>query len=63
MALALTDSRLLEFRISKPDREGRGRRREDLVSEVALDDVDSIEPKRLVVGVILIVAVRGEAGG
>ncbi len=68
MALALTDSRLLVFRISKPIAMGKGGDVKNLVSAVALNDVDSIEIKRLVVGKIVIVIVRGvaiklEAGG
>jgi hypothetical protein len=68
MALALTDSRLLVFRISKPIAMGKGGDVKDLISAVALGDVDSIEIKRLLVGTIVIVTVRGvaiklEAGG
>jgi len=68
MALALTDSRLLVFRISKPIAIGKGGDVKDLISAVTLGDVDSIEIKRLLVGTIVIVTVRGvaiklEAGG
>ncbi len=68
MALALTDSRLLVLRISKPIAMGKGGDVKNLVSAVALHDVDSIEIKRLLVGKIVIVTVRGvaiklEAGG
>jgi hypothetical protein len=68
MALALTDSRLLVFSISKPIAMGKGGDVKDLVSSVALNDVDSIEIKRLLVGKIVVVTVRGvaiklEAGG
>ncbi len=68
MALALTDSRLLVFRISKPIAMGRGGDVKDLISAVPLGDVDSIEIKRLLVGTIVIVTARGvaiklEAGG
>jgi hypothetical protein len=47
---------------------GKGGDVKDLISTVALDDVDSIETKRLLAGTIVIVTVRGvaiklEAGG
>lgn len=68
MALALTDTRLLVFSISKPIAMGKGADVKDLLSAVALSDVDSIEIKRLLVGKIVILTVRGvaiklEAGG
>jgi hypothetical protein len=68
MSLALTESRLLVFRISKPIAMGKGGDVKDLISAAPLSDVDSIEIKRLLVGKIVIVTVRGvaiklEAGG
>ena len=61
MALAVTNSRLLVFRTSKPIAMGKGGDVKDLISAVPLDDVDSIETKRLLVGTIVIVTVRGVA--
>ena len=59
--MALTDSRLLVFRIGKPIAMGKGGDVKNIVSAVALNDVDSIETKRLLVGKIVIVTVRGVA--
>lgn len=68
MALALTETRLLVFSVTKPIAMGKGGDVRDLVSAAPLSDVDSIEIKRLLVGKIVIVTVRGiaiklEAGG
>lgn len=68
MALALTESRLLVFSVTKPIAMGKGGDVRDLVSTAPLSDVDSIEIKRLLVGKVVIVTVRGiaiklEAGG
>jgi hypothetical protein len=61
MALALTESRLLVFRVSKPIAMGKGGDVKDLASAAPLTDVDSIDLKRLLVGKIVIVTVRGVA--
>ena len=61
MALALTDSRLVVLSISAPIAMGKGGDVKGLVSAVALGDVDSIEVKRLLVGKVVIVSVRGVA--
>jgi hypothetical protein len=68
MALALTESRLLVLGISQPIAMGKGADVKDLVSAAPLADVDSIEVKRLLVGKVVTVTVRGvaiklEAGG
>jgi hypothetical protein len=61
MALALTDSRLLVLSISRPIAMGKGGDVKELVSAVPLSEVDSIEVKRLLVGKVVIVTVRGSA--
>ena len=55
MALALTDSRLVVFKVSQPIAMGKGGDVKDLVSSVPLGDVDSIEVKRLLVGKVVVV--------
>jgi hypothetical protein len=59
MALTLTDQRLLVLRISPPIAMGKGGDVKDLVSEAPLTDVDSIDAKRLLVGRVVTVTVRG----
>jgi hypothetical protein len=59
MALAVTDRRLLCFKISSPVGLGIGGDVKELVSEAPLAEVDSIEVKRLAVGKTLTVTVRG----
>lgn len=61
MALALTDARLVVFKVSQPIAMGKGGDIKDLVSSVPLGDVDSIEVKRLLVGKVVIVTVAGAA--
>ena len=61
MALALTDSRLVVFKVSQPIAMGKGGDVKELVSAVPLGDVDSIEVKRLLVGKVVIVTVGGAA--
>lgn len=68
MALALTDQRLLVLRVSQPLALGKGGDVQELVSQAPLHDVDSIEVKRLLIGKVLTVTVRGtpfklETGG
>jgi hypothetical protein len=61
MALTLTDQRLLIFKVSPPIALGKGGDVKDLVSEAPLTDVDSVEMKRLLVGKVVTVTVRGTA--
>jgi hypothetical protein len=61
MALTLTDQRLLVFKVSPPIALGKGGDVKDLVSEAPLADVDSIDMKRLLVGKVVTVTVRGAA--
>jgi hypothetical protein len=61
MALTLTDQRLLVFKVSPPIALGKGGDVKDLVSEAPLADVDSIDAKRLLVGKVVTVTVRGAA--
>jgi hypothetical protein len=59
MALALTESRLIVLEISTPIALGKGGDVKRLVSAVPLTDVDAIEVKRLLVGKVVHVSVRG----
>jgi hypothetical protein len=59
MALAVTDRRLICFKISNPVGLGIGGDVKELVSAAPLNEVDSIEVKRLAVGKTVIVTVRG----
>lgn len=61
MALALTEGRLVVFRVSAPIAMGKGGDVKDFVSSVPLGDVDSIEVKRLLVGKVVIVTVAPQA--
>ena len=59
MALAVTDRRLICFKISNPVGLGIGGDVKELVSAAPLSEVDSIEVKRLAVGKTVTVNVRG----
>jgi hypothetical protein len=59
MALAVTDRRIICFKISSPVGLGIGGDVKELVSEAPLREVDSIEVKRLAVGKTVTVTVRG----
>ncbi len=59
MALALTDRRLLVLSITAPIALGKGGDVTDLVSAAPIGDVESIAIKRLLVGKIVTVTVRG----
>jgi hypothetical protein len=61
MALALTEDRMVVFKVSPPIAMGKGGDIKELVSAVPLADVDSIEVKRLLVGKVVVVTVRGSA--
>ena len=68
MALALTDSRLLVLQVSPPIALGKGGDVKGFVSQAPLTDVESIEVKRLLVGKVVTLTVRGtpfklEVGG
>jgi len=59
MALAVTDKRLICFKISNPVGLGIGGDVKELVSAAPLSEVDGIEVKRLAVGKTVTVTVRG----
>lgn len=59
MALALTDSRLLVLKVGQLIALGKGGDVKALASDVPLSDVDSIEIKRLLLGKVVIVTIRG----
>ena len=59
MALALTGSRLLVLSVSPPIALGKGGDVKDLVSQAPLADIESIAVKRLLVGKVVTVSVRG----
>ena len=59
MALAVTQRRLIAFKISSPIGLGIGGDVKELVSAVPLSDVDDIKVKRLAVGKTMTVTVRG----
>ncbi len=59
MALAITDRRLLCFEVSSLIGMGMGGDVKELVSAAPLNEVDSIETKRLGVGKTVTVTVRG----
>jgi hypothetical protein len=59
MALVMTDQRLLVLKISPIIGMGKGGDVKELVSYVPAADVDSIEIKRLLVGKVVTVTVRG----
>jgi hypothetical protein len=60
MALAITQRRLLVLSIGSPIGLGIGGDIKELVSAVPLSEIDSIEIKRLAVGKVVTVTVRGE---
>ena len=59
MALVMTDQRLMVLKISPIIGMGKGGDVKELVSHVPAADVDSIEIKRLLVGKVVTVTVRG----
>jgi hypothetical protein len=59
MALAITQRRLLVLRIGSPIGLGIGGRVNGLVSAVSLNEVDSIAMKKLLLGKVVTVTVRG----
>jgi hypothetical protein len=59
MALAMTDRRLLVLKISPVIGMGKGGDVKELVSHVPVADVDSVEIKRLLIGKVMTVTVRG----
>ena len=59
MALAITDRRLLSLGLGATPGMGMGGEVKELVSEAPLDAVDSIEIKRLLMGKVVKVTVRG----
>lgn len=59
MALVLTENRLIVLEVSQPIALGKGGDVKRLVSAVPLGDVDAIEVKRLLVGKVVHVTVRG----
>jgi hypothetical protein len=61
MALALTGRRLVVFAVSQLIGMGEGGDVKQLFSAVPRSDVDSIEVKRLLVGKVVIVIVRGSS--
>jgi hypothetical protein len=61
MALALTNARVLVLSVSQPIALGKGGDVKELVSAVALDDVEAIEVKRLLIGKVVTLTVGGSA--
>jgi hypothetical protein len=61
MALAITDRRLLSFAMGAQVGMGVGGGIEDLVGQAPLADVDAIKVKRLLMGKVVEVVVRGES--
>lgn len=59
MALAVTQRRLLSLKVTAPVGMGIGMKVQELVSAVPVEEVDSIEVKRLAVGKTITVTVRG----
>jgi hypothetical protein len=59
MALAVTGQRVLTLGIGSPVGLGIGGEVKELVGAVPLADVDSIEVKRLAIGKVVTVTVRG----
>lgn len=59
MALVLTNRRLMVFSISAVVAFGKGGDVKELVSQVPLSDVDSIERKRLIAGSVVVLTVSG----
>jgi hypothetical protein len=61
MALAVTQRRLITFRIGSPIGLGIGGAVQELVGAVPIADVDGIEVRRLALGQLVTVTVRGAA--
>jgi len=61
MALAITDRRLLSFSMGAQAGMGMGGGVKELVGEVPLPDVDAIKVKRLLLGKVVELQVRGES--
>jgi hypothetical protein len=59
MALAITQRRLIVFKISSPIGLGIGGRVKELYSVVPIADVESIEIQRLVLGQVVTLTIRG----
>jgi len=59
MALAITDRRLLSFALGATPGMGMGGQVKELAGEAPLDAVDSIEVKRLLMGKVVKVTIRG----
>jgi hypothetical protein len=59
MALVLTDRRLLTVRISSPIGFGIGGNVKELLSAISLDDVDSIQVKKIALRQNITITVRG----
>lgn len=59
MALAVTQRRLLSLKIGSPIGLGMGGEVKELVGSAPLSDVDSIEVKRLALGKVVTLTVRG----
>jgi hypothetical protein len=59
MALVLTNARLLVLSVSPPIALGKGGDVKELVSAAALEDVEAIEVKRLLVGKVVTLTVSG----
>jgi hypothetical protein len=59
MALAITDRRLLSFALGATPGMGMGGQIKELAGEAPLDAVDSIEIKRLLMGKVVKVTIRG----
>ena len=60
MALAITDRRLLSFALGATPGMGMGGQIKELAGEAPLEAVDSIEIKRLLMGKVVKVTIRGE---
>ena len=61
MALAITDRRLLSFEMGAQAGMGIGGGVKELVGEAPISDVDAIKVKRLLMGKVVEVVVRGES--
>lgn len=59
MALAVTQGRLLSLKISSPIGLGIGGQVKELVSAIPVDDVDSVEVKRLAAGKTITITIQG----
>jgi hypothetical protein len=61
MALAITQRRLLSFETGSPIGMGVGGAVKELVGAAPLEEVDAVEVKRLLLGKVVTVTVRGES--